>query len=345
MNRPFHIEGKWRSASGTASGAACGIVFAGSAKIAVPCLEALLQQDYAISAVLTNPDSAKGREGKKSPTPVGAAAESYSAQRVLEGKAGLSIFKPAHIDAQCSGEIAALKADLLVSFAYGKIFSPQFLSLFPLGGINIHPSLLPKYRGATPIQAAILGRDRETGISIQCLAEKLDSGAILAQEKIPLSLTETAEELSSLVAERAPALLTDVLRSLACGKTLEKIPQDEPQACYCGELKKEDGRIDWKRGAAQLDAQVRAYTPWPLSWTSCQGRELYILAGKAISGIIEPEGVPPGTVFGVDKKEGILIKTGGGVYCASALQYKTKKALDWKAFLNGARDFTGSLLE
>jgi methionyl-tRNA formyltransferase len=318
------------------------IVFAASAGIAVPCLKALAAcPDCEIAAVLSNVDSAKGRSKELTPTEVAAAAEV-----AVAAGAPLKILKPQSLNDELCAEVAALKPDLLVSFAYGKIFTDAFLKIFPKGGINVHPSLLPKYRGASPIQAAILNMDSETGISIQRICAKLDCGDILLQEAFPLDLTESSEYLSGVVAQKAPDMLLRVLRDIA-GGTERAVTQPEAGVSFCREIKKEDGRIDWTKSAAAIDAQIRAYTPWPLSFSRHGDKEIYLLAGKPVSCIIvgSADNVCAGTVLGVDKKEGgILVQTGSGVYCAASLQYKTKKALEWTAFLNGARDFIGSRL-
>jgi methionyl-tRNA formyltransferase len=168
------------------------------------------------------------------------------------------ILKPEKLDATAREAVAALKPDLLVSFAYGRIFGPKFLALFPLGGINIHPSLLPKYRGPAPVPAVILGGETETGITIQRLAAEMDAGDILLQERFPLSGRETTEELSGIAARRVPALLRQVLVGLVRGDLRGK-PQDHREASYCSLISKEDGRIDWNRSAVDIDARI-----WPI---------------------------------------------------------------------------------
>jgi methionyl-tRNA formyltransferase len=249
--------------------------------------------------------------------------------------------KPERLGGEARREVEVLGPDVLVSFAYGKIFGPKFLALFPLGGINIHPSLLPAYRGPTPIPQAILNRDRETGISIQRLALEMDSGDILAQEAFPLTGTETAASLSGEMARRAAALIPGVLGGIASG-TLEGRPQDNEKASYCRFLSRDDGRINWGKGALDIEAQIRAYKPWPPSWTLDGDQCLYIL--KALAGPEGGEEAVPGTVLGIDRSRGILIQTGEGTLAAAMLQYEAKKALDWKAFLNGARGFIGRRL-
>jgi methionyl-tRNA formyltransferase len=255
--------------------------------------------------------------------------------------------KPERLGAGARRDIGALGPDILVSFAYGKIFGPQFLALFPLGGINIHPSLLPAYRGPTPIPQAILNRDRETGISIQRLAPEMDSGDILVQEAFPLAGTETAAGLGGEMARRAALLIAPALRGIAAG-TLEGRPQDHAKASYCRLLSREDGRINWGAGARDIEARIRAYNPWPLSWTLDGDQRLYILTasvgGAPLTGPAEGQAAAPGTVLGIDRGRGILVQTGEGALAVSMLQYGAKKALDWKAFLNGARGFAGRRL-
>ncbi|MDR3172681.1 MAG: methionyl-tRNA formyltransferase [Treponema sp.] len=331
------------------------IIFAGSPAIAIPALEALADLalegpglppsassagGFELAGILSNPDSPRGRHGKPEPTELAAAAAALGPRF---GEAGLRppvIMKPERLGGEARGEIEALGPDILVSFAYGKIFGPKFLALFPLGGINIHPSLLPAYRGPTPIPQAILNRDRETGISIQRLALEMDSGDILIQEAFPLGDTETTASLSEEMARRAAILIPRALRGIASG-TLEGRPQDNEKASYCRLLSRGDGRINWGRGAFDIEAQIRAYSPWPLSWTLDGDQCLYILRASAGPGGKE---AAPGTVLGIDREQGILVQTGEGTLAVSVLQYGAKKALDWKAFLNGARGFIGRRL-
>ncbi|MDR1588396.1 MAG: methionyl-tRNA formyltransferase [Treponema sp.] len=327
------------------------ILFAGNPGIAVPSLEALFDLTgggFELAGVLTNPDRPRGRSGTPEPTEAGAAAERISERLRAAGKPPLPALKPEKLDAAAREAVSALKPDLLVSFAYGRIFGPKFLALFPLGGINIHPSLLPRYRGATPIPAVILNRETLTGLSIQRLAAEMDSGDILAQESIPLDGRETAGSLGNIAAQRAAELLPRVLGALAAG-TAKARPQNHGEATYCSLISKKDGLIDWRRSAAEIEARIRAYDPWPQTWTIQGERQLFILkAGLPDSlpaGASAPDGVlTPGMVLGADKRQGILIQTGEGVLAARELRYEAKKALDWKAFLNGARNFIGSRL-
>jgi methionyl-tRNA formyltransferase len=319
------------------------VLFAGSPAIAVPALEVFFSQDappeIELAGVLTNPDATKGRHGRPEPSCVGAAANALSARLADAGKPPIVQLKPEKLGAAARADVAALKPELLVSFAYGHIFGPMFLALFPLGGVNIHPSLLPKYRGASPIQAAILNRDAETGLSIQTLAPEMDSGELLHQETVPLHGWESAETLSAVMAARAARALPLVLRGIAAGNIARQPQQGAPS--FCSVITKDDGRINWAESAEIIDAKIRAYTPWPLSWTAHGEQRLYILEAAPYSGT---DGGEAGSVLGIDKGAGILIQTGRGVLAVRRLQYWTRKALEWRDFLNGARDFLNTRL-
>ena len=297
-----------------------------------------------LAGILTNPDSSRGRHGNPVPTDISAAALELDKIRMTEGFRPIPQLKPEKLCAQARNEVAALTPDLLVTFAYGRIFGPRFLALFPLGGINIHPSLLPRFRGASPIPSVILAGDTETGICVQKLAPEMDTGDILAMEHIQIAPDETTGSLSETVSIRAAALLVEVLlnyKSLAAGA----FPQ-EGGAFYCREIKKEEGLIDWTKSAVEIYAQIRAFTPWPLCFT-CRGNEkLFILEAVPVDAPPETETpeVPAGTVIRQDKNMGILIQTGRGILAVRKLQWQAKKALDWKSFCNGARDFIGSKL-
>ena len=308
------------------------VLFAGSPAIALPSLEAVYRQDgIELAGVLTNADSPKGRHGTPEPTDIAEAAQKMS----------IPVLKPEKLDAAAREQAASLKPDILVSFAYGHIFGPKFLALFPLGGINIHPSLLPKYRGPSPIQAAILNRDAVTGITVQTLAPEMDQGDILAAEKIELSGRETAGSLGELAAQKAAQMFIDVLMKIKDG-TVKKTAQNHEEAVYCKLIARNDGIIDWSSSAAQIEAKIRAFDPWPLCRTIHKGRELYILKADIFKGQVQKK--KPARVLGIDKENGILIQTGDGILSVSQLQYQAKKALFWRDFLNGARDFLNSQL-
>jgi methionyl-tRNA formyltransferase len=316
------------------------ILFAASPAIAVPALETIAaladtEKDFVLAGLLTNPDNPRGRSGKPEPTDCAAAAGRRSGTP-------LPLLKLEKLDGAAREQTAALKPDILVSFAYGKIFGPKYLDLFPMGGINIHPSLLPQYRGPTPIPAAIINREAVTGITIQRLAVEMDAGDILAQETVPLNGRETTASLSKTMAKKAAEMLTATLRGIAAG-TLRGKPQDHGAATYCSLFEKKDGLIDWSLSAVEIEARIRAFDPWPLSWTTHGDNQLFILKAEALEDD-DLSLINPGWVLGKDEKKGILIQTRKGILAVSELKYRTKKAMDWKDFLNGARNFLDARL-
>jgi methionyl-tRNA formyltransferase len=314
------------------------VLFAGTPAISVPSLEALFyENEIELAGVLTNPDTPKGRHGSPAPSEVCEAADKLQQKENVK----FPLLKPLKLDSAARQQVMALNCDILVSFAYGKIFGPKFLALFPLGGINIHPSLLPKYRGPSPIQTAILNRDKITGIAIQTLAQQMDCGDILAMEQLQLTGGETAFSLGGIIAEKAAIMLPEVLKKIKNG-TAVRTGQNHDEASYCKIISREDGIINWTCSAAEIEAKIRAFNPWPLCRTIHNGRELLILKAAVFKGCSNTG--MPGQVLGIDKQYGILIQTGDGVLSVTELQYQAKKALFWRDFLNGARDFTGSKL-
>jgi methionyl-tRNA formyltransferase len=317
------------------------ILYAGSPAPAATTLRLLLdrqaQDGWQIAGVLTNPPSAKGRHKELVPTDVGA----------LAAERGIPVFCPQKLDAAAREQIAAQGFDALVCFAYGKIFGPKFLSLFMAGGVNVHPSLLPKYRGATPVPAAILNCDKETGVTVQTLALGMDEGEILAQEKIALDGTETTDSLLDKSAQIAAALLEGLLRDTAAASSFPKGKPQEGEPSYTKTISKDDALINWNDSAVKIAAAVRAYTSEPGSWTRIggeTGETLKILKAAPLGLADDFASLPAGTVAAFDKKQGILIKCGQGVLCVTELQRQQKKAMGYKDFMNGARDFVGTRL-
>ena len=326
------------------------VLFAGSPAIAVPTLLEIAAR-HEIVGVLTNPDSAQGRGKEILPTAV------ESAAREKLG-AGLPILKPERLDAAARAAIAALGPDILVAFAYGKIFGPKFLALFPRGGINVHPSLLPRHRGSSPIQQAILDRDAETGVSVQALALEMDSGDLYAVERFPLSGGETAAALSDRCALIGARLAAAVLDGIQAGGAAPR-PQDGAPT-YCRKIAKADGLIDWTEPAAVIGAKIRAFNPWPLAYSFLGGRRLNLLEAAPVEAAAAPGGAacapaggssgtsgqalpnpPPGTIIGMDKALGIVAATGEGCLALRKLQFAAKKALTYKEFANGLRGLAG----
>lgn len=314
------------------------ILYAGSPLASAMVLENLIQDSdkigIEIAGVLTNPPSSRGRHSELVPTEVARCAENH----------GIQIFAFDHLKEEARDAVSPLKADLLVSFDFGRIFGPKFLALFPLGGINLHPSNLPKYRGCTPVPAAILNGDKEIGVCVQTLALKTDEGDILASTTIALDGTETTGSLmdgdgkSSKITEAGTRLLEETFKKIIKTGKVEGVPQDKNQeSSYTEFIKKEDGIIDWNETAEEVGRKIRAYFPWPLCSTTSNGVKLSIIKAK-ISDKITSE--KPGTILPYQKSAGIEIACGGGsVLCVTELQWQGKKAMDYKSFMNGARNF------
>ena len=329
------------------------ILFAGSPEFAVPSLAAV-HENFPITAVLTNPDRPAGRGREPEATDVKNAASAL----------GLPVLQPKDFDQPFLDEVRSLGSDLLVVVAFGRIFRNEFLELFPLGGINLHASLLPRFRGPSPITAAILSGDRETGVTVQRLALKMDAGDILGARSLPLSGRETTGSLSKTLAEMGAELLVSTLRGLEQGQ-IEGVRQEESRATYCSLVDKDDGWIDWSADVRTIERMIRAYDPWPRAFTYWGGRRLNILAGGVYpeTGVRSEAGGHPetseatetpdktgaaggreGLVLAVDNRYGILVNTGSGVLFVSSLQLQSKKPLDWRSFLNGQKDFIGAQL-
>ncbi len=310
------------------------LLFAGTPAIAVPTLRHVAAR-FPVVGVLTAPDARAGRGRTLSPPAVKVAAEEL----------GLTVLQPPRLDEDARAAVRNLGPDMLVSFAYGKIFGPKFMGIFPDGGLNVHPSLLPKYRGPSPIAAAILAGDSETGITVQYISLYMDAGAVVAARRLPLTGEETTGSLTQRVAEQAGDLLVDTLERIEEGNA-EPVPQNEQEASYCKLIEKEDGAIDWTLEVEHIERMVRAYNPWPGAFTDYDGKRLTIWEAGIYNGeqARTCEHSQPGSVCGVDKGHGILVKTGDGVLAVRRLQLQSGKPVDWKSFINGHRDFPGTVL-
>jgi len=318
------------------------VLFAGSPDIAVPTL-VRLSFEHEIVGVLTNPESQKGRGLAASVTAVAEAADVLS-------KGRLPILAFERLGAEAREAVAALQPEILVSFAYGRIFGPRFLALFPRGGLNIHPSLLPRYRGPAPIPYAILNRDAETGIVVQRIALELDSGEILGEERLRLNGLETSEDLAETAAIVGADLASRVLEEIEAGRESSR-PQ-VGESSYCSLLRKEDGLIDWSASVLDIDAKVRAFYPWPGAFTWLRGQRLNVLEAfpyphvtfAAGPGSLDFEDSAPGTILGLDKARGIMVQTKDGLVALRRLQIQHKKALPFREFANGMRGLVGAVL-
>lgn len=301
-------------------------VFFGTSKISVPFLERLAKS-CEVAAVITAPDRGSGRGLKAHHSAVAQAAE----------RLALSVLKPERLrgNAEVVAALQERSPDVSVVVSYGKIIPPELLSLPRLGTVNVHYSLLPKYRGASPVQAAILAGDRETGVSIMLMDELLDHGPVLAQTRVPIGPGETAPELFVKLNAVALPLLFETLERYASG-SLTPVEQDHQRATSCGLVKKEDGRVSWQRPAGDLYRAWRAYQPWPGLWTTWNGKVLKVVRCEVSS---DQTAAAPGTVLA-----GGTVACGSGTLKLDAVQLEGKKETPAADFLRGYRDFVGSTL-
>jgi methionyl-tRNA formyltransferase len=306
------------------------VAFAGTPDFAVPPLEALRASGHALVGVLTQPDRPKGR-GQQ----LAASAVKQAAQRH-----GLAVLQPQSLKNEAArAELAALRPDVLVVVAYGLILPQAVLDLPRLGCVNIHASLLPRWRGAAPIQRAILAGDAETGISIMLMDAGLDTGPVLLKRRLSIAENDTGGSLhDKLAALGAPALL-EALEGLAAG-TLRAEPQAAEGATYAEKLQKTEAAIDWSRDASAIGRQVRAFNPWPVAETRLGGEQLRIFMAHAQD---EGEsGVAPGTVIAA-QGEAIVVACGKGALRVTELQRAGRRPMTAREFMNSC-DLAGQRL-
>lgn len=312
------------------------ILFAATPEIALPCLRALSQDPLFQVGVLTNPDAPVGRSREPVASPV----------KTLGLELGLEVFSPPRLDSEFRS-LQEGRWDLLVSFAYGKIFGPKFLGLFPQGGLNVHPSLLPRWRGPSPLNAALVAGDPVTGLTVQTLALEMDAGDIVYQETWELKGEETAGTLGDQAALRAAAVLPEVLKGFSTGTLLPR-PQGDEGVTYCRLLAKEDGQVDWSLSALEIHRRIRGLNPWPGAYTFLQGQKLTLWEAKILPSTGEiprlGETSRPGEIIDLDKKEGILVQTGQGILALRQVQLASKKSMDHRSFANGQPGLPGTLL-
>jgi methionyl-tRNA formyltransferase len=312
------------------------IVYAANPAIAVPTLAAL-HASCTVVGVLCNPDRPAGR-GKH---PVSPAVK--DAALAL----GLPVIQSEHLLSEQRRQIAALHPDVLVSFACGFYFGPKFLALFARGALNIHPSLLPMYRGCSPIQFALLEGCPRTGITVQRIAAEVDCGNVLAVEPITLDGTETSLSLTDEVAKRSGPLIVSVLDALV-HERLQETVQDPDAVTMTRMLSKQDGIIDWTKSAKAIHSHVRAMAGWPKATTTYQGEPLVV---SAVSGSLGeagtdpvPAGVQPGTVLALVKDKGLAVACGDGILYVQRVQPAMKRDMDSASFVNGHPAVIGCVL-
>lgn len=305
------------------------IVFMGTPAFAVPSLEALIRAGHDIAAVVTQPDKPRGRGLAHQPCPVKELAASRS----------IPVLQPAKIrHDDFTGAIRALCPDFIAVVAYGKILPPAILSIPPKGCINLHASLLPKYRGAAPINWAIINGEKETGACTMLMDEGMDTGPVFFCEKTPIEHGETAGELSGRLSFLGAGLLARTIGLLLEGN-FAPTAQEHDLATCAPILKKEDGRIDWTKSAGRIADLVRGLHPWPGAFTSWKGL-IKVHGGRAVEE--GPQGAEPGTI--VEARDAIRVACGQGVFEITELQPENKKRMPAADFVKGYRIQEGDRL-
>jgi methionyl-tRNA formyltransferase len=300
------------------------VLFCGTPTFALPTLEGLLER-HPVVAVVTQPDRQAGRGQHLRPSPVKRLAE----------RRGLPVLQPERLkDAGWAERLAAFAPDVAVVVAFGQILPPAVLAVAARGAINVHASLLPRYRGAAPIAWAVIRGERETGITTFQMDAGMDTGPILLQRAVPIGTDETAGELAARLAELGRAVLLETLADLGA---ITPVPQDEARASYAPRLRKSDAALDWRQSAAALVARVRGLNPWPGAATQSPVGRLVIWRARVV-----PGSAAPGVL--VATAGALAIGTGDGLLEPLEVQPENRKAMAWDAFLRGARLAAGTTL-
>jgi len=304
------------------------VAFAGTPEFAVPSLESLLAAGHAVVGVLTQPDRPSGRGRHLTASPVKQAAIAH----------GLALSQPQRLASAAElSDLEGWRPDVLVVVAYGLILPAHVLELPRLGCVNVHASLLPRWRGAAPIQRAILAGDATTGVTIMQMDAGLDTGPILLEHSIPLAPGVTAGELTRELAGLGAAALVEALEALACGRARSR-PQPAQGATYAAKIRKAEALIDWSQDAEQIARQIRAFNPSPVAETRWHGEPLKVLAAAALTdaaaGVSRAAGTVPGQVLGV-RGEALGVWCGRGVLSVAEVQRPGRRPI-------GARDFVNA---
>ena len=313
------------------------VIFMGSPAFAVFPLEYLVLNRHHLVAVYTQPDRPAGRGRALAPSPV--------KRKALEFR--LPVMQPARLRRpEAVAELAGFHSDVIVVAAFGQILPESVLAIPRHGCLNIHPSLLPRFRGASPVAAAILAGDEFTGVSIMLMDGGMDTGPVLGRAQIPISGRDTTGSLTAKLSCIGAQLLLEVLPRWLKGELTPR-PQDEAEVSYCRQISKEDGEINWQLPAIDIWRRVRAYNPWPGSFTGRQGRRLKIIEAVPVS---EGEGVSVGRVVTLPPAGGMAVPafgvgTGQGILGILKVQLEGKRVISAADFLKGQRDFIGVQLD
>ena len=307
------------------------VIFMGTPDFSVGTLEALIAAGHEVCLAVTQPDKPKGRGGRMQYTPVKEKALFYN----------IPVYQPKRVrDPECVEELRKYKADVMVVVAFGQILPKEILEMTPYGCINVHASLLPKYRGAAPIQWAIIEGEKVTGVTTMQMDEGLDTGDMILKTEVPVTADETGESLHDKLAAAGAALCVETLKALEDGTAVREKQGDSPTA-YAKMLTKELGNIDWAEPAVKIERLVRGLNSWPSAYTHWNGKVMKIW--RAAAEASETADVQPGTVVSVEK-ESFAVQTGDGVLRVLEVQMPGKKRMDVGAFLRGNTMEPGELL-
>ncbi|GGD72038.1 methionyl-tRNA formyltransferase [Lacimicrobium alkaliphilum] len=296
------------------------IVFAGTPDFAAKHLQALIESHHHVVAVYTQPDRPAGRGKKLQASAVKQLAQCHS----------LPVYQPASLRTEeAQQQIHELNADIMIVVAYGLILPQAILDIPALGCLNVHGSLLPRWRGAAPIQRALWAGDSQTGVTIMQMDKGLDTGDVLQKQSVDITPTDTSATLYEKLAAVGPDALLDTLASLS---EITAVPQDSQQASYAQKLTKEEARIDWQTDAAQLERNIRAFNPWPVSYFELEGNPI-----KVWKASVSNDQGQPGEILSADK-QGVLVATGTGALRLETIQLSGKKAMSAAEVLNARRE-------
>lgn len=298
-------------------------MFAGSPDFAVPTLAALVDSPHDVVVVLTQPDRPAGRGRKLRPSPVKRFAIEH----------GIDVLQPGRLaDEQVQGQLRSLRLDLAVVAAYGLLLPPAVLAIPRAGCVNVHASLLPRWRGASPVQAAILAGDATTGVSIMQMEAGLDTGPVFAMRELAIEPTDTADTLEARLAALGAELLRDVIDGILDGSAGAE-PQDDAAASYAGRIGKSDAVIDWSRPAVEIERLIRAYHSWPVAETLLDSERMRCWAARLPEGAPAVD-APPGRVIAIGA-QGVDVQTGNGALRLTEIQMPGRRRMPAARFANG----------
>ena len=294
------------------------IVFIGTGEVGVPTLQGLLKSEHDVVGVVTQPDKPVGRSQQIEPPPI----------KRIPITTNIAILQPPRIkDPHAIEQVRALTPDVIVVMAYGQILPRAVLEIPKIACLNLHASLLPRWRGAAPIQAAIAAGDQQTGITVMYMDEGLDTGDILLQRKLDILSTDTGGSLHRCLAQIAPEALVESLRLLTA-KSAPRIPQDKSQATYAPKLKRDDGRIDWSEPAEVIERKIRAFNPWPGAFIKLGDRNLKVFSASLVN-----RSGKPGEILRSEKE--LVIGAGNDALALGEVQLEGKKRMSAAEFLRG----------